>query len=259
MKILVLGGYGEFGGRLCRLLLRDGHEVVVAGRSLETAQHFCQQHGGIPFCIDIHSDLHLIESQSPDAVVDAVGPYQSYGNDPYRVARAVLTAGAHYMDLSDSGAFTAGITELDSVAKDAGLFALSGVSSTPAFLQFLGELRRLRWIPGLKTFLKPLRFLARLLTHLCRDHGAMVVEVTGPNLSDGEHEVHRWTLLADPGQGPFVPTIAVRAILRDSAQIKPGARPCLAELPLQTFTDAMADIGVVTSVLSHRCCHIGFL
>lgn len=35
MKVLILGGYGEFPGRLARLLLRDGHEVLVAGRSAQ--------------------------------------------------------------------------------------------------------------------------------------------------------------------------------------------------------------------------------
>ncbi|MBX7483354.1 hypothetical protein [Qipengyuania qiaonensis] len=32
--ILVLGGYGGFGGRISRRLSDAGHEVVVAGRSL---------------------------------------------------------------------------------------------------------------------------------------------------------------------------------------------------------------------------------
>ena len=33
MKILVLGGAGVFGQRLAELLIRDGHDVVVAGRT----------------------------------------------------------------------------------------------------------------------------------------------------------------------------------------------------------------------------------
>ena len=115
-------------------------------------------------------------------------------------------------------------------------------------LRWLGVMRRLRLIPSLKTFLKPLRFLARQLTHICRDSGAMMVEVTGPTVSDGEHVTHRWTLLADPGEGPFVPTIVARALLRNPKLIKPGARPCLAELPLQSYMDATADIGITTSV-----------
>ena len=40
MKVLVLGGYGVFGGRLARLLLQDGVEVVVAGRDVKKAAAF---------------------------------------------------------------------------------------------------------------------------------------------------------------------------------------------------------------------------
>ena len=32
MKVVVIGGTGVFGERLVRLLLRDGHQVVVVGR-----------------------------------------------------------------------------------------------------------------------------------------------------------------------------------------------------------------------------------
>ncbi|MFV0409911.1 MAG: NAD-dependent epimerase/dehydratase family protein [Paracoccus sp. (in: a-proteobacteria)] len=34
MKVLVIGGYGVFGSRLARLLLRDGHRVTIAGRDI---------------------------------------------------------------------------------------------------------------------------------------------------------------------------------------------------------------------------------
>lgn len=32
MRIVILGGYGVFGSRLAELLVRDDHEVVIAGR-----------------------------------------------------------------------------------------------------------------------------------------------------------------------------------------------------------------------------------
>ena len=47
--MLVLGGYGVFGGLLCRALVRDaGIELIVAGRSIERARTFCAAHGDRP-------------------------------------------------------------------------------------------------------------------------------------------------------------------------------------------------------------------
>ena len=37
MRVAVVGGYGVFGERLCRLLARDGHEVIVCGRDSDKA------------------------------------------------------------------------------------------------------------------------------------------------------------------------------------------------------------------------------
>jgi predicted dinucleotide-binding enzyme len=38
VKVLLLGGYGVFGARLAKLLVIDGHDVCIAGRSLRAAQ-----------------------------------------------------------------------------------------------------------------------------------------------------------------------------------------------------------------------------
>ena len=58
--------------------------------------------------------------------------FRPYGRDPYRVARAAIAAGAHYIDLADDGAFVAGIGALDEEAKAAGVAVISGASSVPA-------------------------------------------------------------------------------------------------------------------------------
>lgn len=134
LRVLIVGGYGVFGGRLARLLrmLPEVH-VLVAGRSLAAAQRFCKRHGGEPLRFDRNGDLAAqLAAIQPDAVVDAAGPFQLYGRDPYRLARAALAAGAHYLDLADDAAFVEGIQSLDAEAKQAGLTALSGVSSVPA-------------------------------------------------------------------------------------------------------------------------------
>jgi hypothetical protein len=62
-------------------------------------------------------------------VVDAAGPFQA--QDP-SFARAVIEAGAHYVDLADARDFVAGFGALDDLAKARGVLAITGASSTPA-------------------------------------------------------------------------------------------------------------------------------
>ena len=75
--------------------------------------------------------------------------------------------------------------------------------------------------------------------------GGMVVEVIGRRADQPESEriVRRWTLLADAGDGPFVPAIAVRALLR-GAMPSAGARACVDELSLEAAESAMSDLAI---------------
>lgn len=133
--VLILGGYGVFGGRLARLLIKEGRfDVIIAGRRLSKARAFCEAYGGRPVELDAGSPsfAEALTGLSPFIVIDAAGPFQAYSDDPYRVATAALAAGAHYLDLSDAAEFTAGVSALDRAAKGRQLTVLSGVSSVPA-------------------------------------------------------------------------------------------------------------------------------
>jgi hypothetical protein len=133
-RILLLGGYGVFGGRLARRLVKENDaEILVAGRSLDKAGAHCAAFGGTPVQLDRTGDLpEAFARLRPTIVIDAAGPFQSYGDDPYRVARAAIAAGAHYLDLADDAAFVAGIGALDAEARASGVTVLSGASSVPA-------------------------------------------------------------------------------------------------------------------------------
>ncbi|WP_422377308.1 DUF4166 domain-containing protein [Roseibium sp.] len=134
-RIVILGGYGVFGGKLAMALLRSkDFEVVVAGRSLERAHIFCNSHGGSPAVLDRAAPdfAQGLKALSPFVTIDAAGPFQAYDQAPYRVAEAALAANSHYLDLSDDASFTARISALEERATTAGLTALSGVSSVPA-------------------------------------------------------------------------------------------------------------------------------
>jgi Domain of unknown function (DUF4166)/Saccharopine dehydrogenase NADP binding domain len=137
LKILILGGYGTFGGRLVKLLADEERlTLVVAGRSKPRAEEFC---GGLPskaeliaLAFDRDGDVETqMGAIMPDIVVDASGPFQFYGSDPYRVVRAALALGIHYLDLADGSDFVKGIAKFDEDARARGVFILAGVSSFP--------------------------------------------------------------------------------------------------------------------------------
>jgi hypothetical protein len=136
MKVLILGGYGTFGGRLARLLADEPRlTLIVAGRSLPAAQAFCAAVAArarlVPAVFDRDGDAAAqLAALAPDIVVDASGPFQTYA-DPYRVVRATLAQGIDYLDLADGSGFVAGIAQFDAQAKARGRFALTGVSSSP--------------------------------------------------------------------------------------------------------------------------------
>lgn len=355
MKVVVLGGSGVFGALLADLLARDGHGVWIAGRNLGKAETVAARIGATALQADRSGDLAPIFAPRPDVVIDAAGPFQAYGDDPYRLPRRCLAEGACYLDLSDAADFTAGIGALDAAARAAGLWALSGASSVPAIsaaavralgdgmddislidtailpgnrapcgrsviasivggvgrpmrlwrggawrrargwsepcrydlqpgltrtayltevpdtvlfpdafnarsvtfraglelwimnwaLACLGRLRVDRAPAATTALLGPMRWLAGLLRPLGTDRGGMQVRVTGRVA--GAMRRRTWTLVAEAGDGPYVPGAVARALLRDPRRIQPGARPCLFEIALPEIEAALADLAITTA------------
>ena len=356
MKVAVIGGTGVFGERLVRLLLRDGHKVVVVGRNAATLARLSAELGVENLILNRTADLGPLWALGLAVVVDAAGPFHAYGPDPYRLPRAAMDQGVHYLDLADDAAFCAGIRVLDGPARAAGVFALSGMSSVPglssvvvaSLVQGLSEIdtistailpgnraprgrsvvdsilhqvgrdfdsvidgrpqpvrswsRRQRfnlgadirsgwmievpdqrlfpsffsartvefragmelgvmnrglallsWLRGRLGFGMPgwlvglVRFGAGVLSPFGSNRGGMQVSVTGRGPEGWVQR--RWTLTVGSGEGPFIPGIAVRSILRDIMTVQPGARPGLAEVHLPIVAAAMDDLDVTLARL----------
>ena len=136
MKVLILGGYGTFGGRLARLLADEPRvTLLVAGRSLAQAQAFCAALSARAALqaarFDREGDVEAqLAALAPDIVVDASGPFQAYG-DPYRVVRAAIARGVNYLDLADGSDFVHGIAQFEGRARERSVFVLAGASSFP--------------------------------------------------------------------------------------------------------------------------------
>lgn len=134
-RILVLGGYGNFGSYISRRLAADANiQLLIGGRSRAKAEALIAGlDAGQPpeaVAIDIAGDLETaLAAARPDVVIHTVGPFQGQS---YRVAEACIAAGAHYLDLADGRAFVAGIGALDDKARAAGVAVIAGASSVPA-------------------------------------------------------------------------------------------------------------------------------
>ncbi|MFL6580080.1 MAG: DUF4166 domain-containing protein [Burkholderiales bacterium] len=138
LRILIVGGYGIFGGRLVKLLEGDARlTLLIAGRSLASARTFCEVRPKaaarlVPTLFDRASDdTTQLAALNAAVVVDASGPFQVYGSNGYRLIEQCIACKIHYLDLADGSDFVAGVAKFDTAARAAGVYILSGVSSFP--------------------------------------------------------------------------------------------------------------------------------
>jgi saccharopine dehydrogenase-like NADP-dependent oxidoreductase len=135
MKTVVLGGYGNFGTRICRALAPSpGIELIVAGRDLDQASALARScgHGAAAARIDIHDPqlTQALLALGADLVIHTAGPFQQ---QDYSTALATAAAGAHYIDLADGRRFVCDFpAALDAAFRSRQRLAISGASSVPA-------------------------------------------------------------------------------------------------------------------------------
>lgn len=135
MKTVVLGGYGNFGARICRALADAPNiELIIAGRDAQHAASFAAQLGDRAGSMRIdlaQPDLtQTLRAIGAELVIHTAGPFQQQG---YAVPLAVAAAGAHYIDLADGRRFVCDFPQaLDAAFRACGRLAISGASTVPA-------------------------------------------------------------------------------------------------------------------------------
>lgn len=150
-RVLIIGGYGNFGSYIARSLARNPEiRLLIGGRSQANAEAFASglkaSNAAEGHEIDIDADLNLaMQRIGPDIVVHTTGPFQK---QDYRVVRACINHGCHYLDLADARAFVTGIGQLDTAARESNVIAISGASSVPCLTaavidRYRKEFRRL--------------------------------------------------------------------------------------------------------------------
>lgn len=139
MRVLVLGGYGNFGARICRALATDSSiELLVGGRDATRATAFAtalrQTHGGqaIGVAMDARGShfAQALRAQRVELLIHTAGPFQ--GQD-YAVAQACAQAGVHYIDLADGRRFVCDFASaMHAPFAAANRVAITGASTVPA-------------------------------------------------------------------------------------------------------------------------------
>jgi saccharopine dehydrogenase-like NADP-dependent oxidoreductase len=135
MKTLVLGGYGNFGARVCRALASDSNvQLQVAGRDLGQAQRLADSLGGQATAVSIDCSApdfgQALSASGIGLVIHVAGPFQQQS---YAVALAAAGAGAHYIDLADGRRFVCDFPQaMHDAFRQSGRTGISGASTVPA-------------------------------------------------------------------------------------------------------------------------------
>lgn len=130
-SVLILGGYGNFGKRISRALVKGQVPIIIVGRDHAKAEALATELGALaqPAVFDVNQDLAAqLDRLQPCIVLNTCGPFQTAD---YRVAETCIAKGVHYIDLADARAFVTGITQLDAAAKVKGISVVSGASTVP--------------------------------------------------------------------------------------------------------------------------------
>lgn len=133
-RILIIGGYGNFGAFISRALAKQKNiRLIIAGRSKTKANllisELDSENTPEVFELDIKKDLfENLNKINPDIVIHTSGPFQDQG---YDVAEACIAVGVSYIDLADGREFVEKISSLDQAASKNNVLVISGASSVP--------------------------------------------------------------------------------------------------------------------------------
>ncbi len=150
MRVLIIGGYGNFGSYIAKSLADDTTiQLLIGGRSREKASQFIAglktANSAEPHAIDIDGDLGAALARiDPQLVIHTTGPFQA---QDHRVARACIEHGCHYLDLADARDFVTTIGTLDAAAKAKEILVVSGASSVPCLTAAVID----HYLPGFTT------------------------------------------------------------------------------------------------------------
>lgn len=149
-RVLIIGGYGNFGSYIAKSLASEpAIQLLVGGRSVEKAARLLASlytvNPAESHTIDITRDISVALARiRPHIVIHTTGPFQA---QDHRVAQACIELGCHYLDLADAREFVTTIHTLDDAARAKGVLVVSGASSVPCLTAAVID----HYLPGFET------------------------------------------------------------------------------------------------------------
>ena len=131
-RVLVIGGYGTFGGEVSRELVRRGVSITVAGRDQDRAERFAKELSGDSnaAAVDVQDAAACEQALSGHGVaVQCAGPFARFDDT---LLQACLRRRVHYVDLADDRDYVAQVRRLGEEFSQRQLTAAFGCSSLPA-------------------------------------------------------------------------------------------------------------------------------
>ncbi|MCK7597387.1 saccharopine dehydrogenase NADP-binding domain-containing protein [Microbulbifer sp. CAU 1566] len=138
-RVLILGGYGEFGSRVAEMLATEPDiQILIGGHDRFKAELLAnrlqQQYpdANIEGLRLEHDSINLaaqLRGLNLLLLIHCAGPFKAQS---FHVANACIENGIHYLDIADSADLVCGIRELDAAARAANCSVISGASTLPA-------------------------------------------------------------------------------------------------------------------------------
>jgi hypothetical protein len=133
-RVLILGGYGNFGARIAQMLSSEPNiQLIIAGRNKALADQCAEGLGGLAEGLRLERDAVNLAAQLKalhlDLLIHCAGPFQKESD--YRVAKACIESRTPYIDISDGRRFVCDFHRLSPAAEAAGISMVSGASSLP--------------------------------------------------------------------------------------------------------------------------------
>jgi saccharopine dehydrogenase-like NADP-dependent oxidoreductase len=137
-KIIVLGGYGAIGSRICTSIARIPYvECVIAGRNPKRARRLAKSVTASMLRIDAEDETAVSQNLAGAfMVIDAAGPFQRRS---MVVAQYCASHGIHYIDVADDRQFVNDVLQLNATAKRNECLLVTGSASLPALAAVLVE------------------------------------------------------------------------------------------------------------------------
>lgn len=136
-RVVILGGYGHFGGRIAKALASDRDFcLLIAGRSAKAAAEFVASVESTAAALEAAELDHVspyfvkaLRELNADLLIHTCGPFQDQDT---HVAEACAVTGTHYVDLADARDFVCDFGRLDDLARAQGVLLVTGASTLPA-------------------------------------------------------------------------------------------------------------------------------